>query len=225
MFTLLKEASWRDSLKQEFDQPYMQELAVFLREQESWGRVVFPEKNKIFNALNLTPVNNIKVVILGQDPYHGEGQAHGLSFSVEKGVAIPPSLRNIYKELNADLACSFPEHGDLSYWAKQGVLLLNSVLTVEQSAAASHKKQGWEDFTDAIINVVNEQCENVVFLLWGAYAHKKGGRVDGSRHCVLESAHPSPLSARRGFIGCRHFSQANSYLTAKKRQPVDWQII
>ena len=224
MFSLLQKSIWRKCLQKEFDQQYMHDLSLFLNEQDLQGKVVFPDRIDIFNALNLTPINETKIVILGQDPYHGHGQAHGLSFSVRKGIRIPPSLRNMYKELNSDLGLDIPVHGDLTAWAEQGVLLLNSVLTVEQSLAASHKNRGWEAFTDAIIREVNDQCEHVVFMLWGAYAHKKGRCIDTSKHLVLESAHPSPLSSRRGFIGNRHFSKANDYLKEKKIEPIDWQI-
>jgi len=218
------EPSWQKKLADELNEPYMCALQDFLTEQRSAGKIVYPSEPHIFNAFKLTPLNSVKVVILGQDPYHGENQAHGLSFSVERGVKIPPSLRNIYKELHSDLGIELPEHGDLTQWAEQGVLLLNSVLTVEQAQAASHKNKGWERFTDKVINEINQNCNNVVFLLWGAYAQKKGESIDASRHLILESAHPSPLSARRGFIGCRHFSQANNYLKSSGYEPIDWQI-
>ena len=174
--------------------------------------------------MNLTPLNKVKVVILGQDPYHGEGQAHGLSFSVRKGVKTPPSLRNIYKELHKDLSYEVANHGDLSKWAEQGVLLLNSVLSVEKGCAASHKNKGWEILTNYIISQISDRCQNVVFLLWGAYAQKKGKTIDTDKHLVLQSVHPSPLSAHRGFIGCGHFSKTNRYLRQNNLAEIDWQI-
>lgn len=215
---------WLQHLQTEFDQPYMQELSQFLRAEKAAGKRVYPAGENIFAAMNATPFDKVKVVILGQDPYHGENQAHGLSFSVPMGVPIPPSLLNIYKELRTDLNCQMPSHGNLSFWAQQGVLLLNSVLTVEQSKAGSHQNKGWEKFTDKIVAVLNQHAENVVFLLWGAYAQKKGRVIDQDRHCVLQGPHPSPLSAYRGFFGCRHFSQANHYLQTKGQAPIDWQI-
>ena len=174
--------------------------------------------------MNTTPLERVKVVILGQDPYHGPNQAHGLSFSVPPGIAVPPSLKNIYKELNTDVNCSIPNHGHLRSWAEQGVLLLNAVLTVRQGVAASHQGKGWERFTDAVINTVNDHQEQVVFLLWGSYAQKKGQMIDRNKHCVLEAPHPSPLSAHRGFFGCQHFSKANDYLRVAEKSPIDWQI-
>jgi len=216
--------SWLAVLKNELQKPYFITLLDFLEEQRNSGKVIYPPHLDIFNAFNLTPLDKVKVVILGQDPYHGEEQAHGLSFSVKRGVKVPPSLRNIYKELNSDIECSIPSHGDLSKWAAQGVLLLNSVLSVEQGLAASHKNKGWETFTDQVIAEINLNCENVVFLLWGAYAQKKGQVIDKTRHLVLESVHPSPLSAHRGFFGCKHFSKANMYLQQNNLAVVDWQI-
>ena len=217
-------SSWQNVLSDELHKEYVSRLDDFIKSEEAQGKIIYPQRSLIFNALNLTPLNSVKVVVLGQDPYHGEGQAHGLSFSVEKGMRIPPSLRNIYKELQTDLGCEMPEHGNLTAWAEQGVLLLNSVLTVEQAQAASHKNKGWEQFTDHLIDVINEHCENVVFLLWGAYAQKKGQQIDQSKHLVLMSAHPSPLSARRGFIGCQHFSKANEYLAQHGAKTIDWQV-
>jgi len=216
--------SWLKPLKAEFDQPYMHDLSAFLRTEKSIGKVVYPKGSDIFNALNTTPLSDVKVVILGQDPYHGPNQAHGLSFSVPEGVRIPPSLQNIYKELISDISISMPSHGNLTQWAEQGVLLLNSVLTVEHSLAASHQGKGWERFTDGVVKVLNEQGQGVVFLLWGAYAQKKGQVIDGQKHLVLKAPHPSPLSAHRGFLGCRHFSQANAYLQNQGRSPINWQI-
>jgi len=215
---------WLKLLKTEFDKPYMLELSGFLRQQKQAGHIIYPAGSNIFAALNTTPIDKVKVVILGQDPYHGPNQAHGLSFSVPIGVPIPPSLINIYKELQTDLNCQPPEHGNLLYWAEQGVLLLNSVLTVEHGKAASHQKKGWEQFTDQVVKVLNQETEHLVFLLWGAYAHRKGRTIDRQRHLVLEAPHPSPLSAHRGFLGCRHFSQANDYLRRNDRDPIDWQI-
>jgi uracil-DNA glycosylase len=216
--------SWRTPLKGEFEQPYMQGLKAFLKEEKAAGKRIFPKGGEYFRALDLTPLDKVKVVILGQDPYHGEGQAHGLCFSVKPGVRTPPSLVNIYKELKSDLGLNPPRHGFLEHWAKQGVLLLNSVLTVEMGKAASHQKRGWEKFTDAIVRLVAAQDQPVVFLLWGAYAQRKGDFVDGSRHLVLKAAHPSPLSAHNGFLGCGHFSRANAFLEAKGRGGIDWSL-
>ncbi|MFK4792327.1 uracil-DNA glycosylase [Sphingobium sp. ZW T5_29] len=218
------EESWRAPLSQEFQQPYMEGLKRFLEDEKAQGKRVFPDDAQYFRALDLTPLDAVKVVILGQDPYHGEGQAHGLCFSVQPGVRTPPSLGNIYKELKSDLGIAAPRHGFLEHWARQGVLLLNSVLTVEMGRAASHQKQGWEQFTDAIVRLVNDKEEPVVFLLWGAHAQRKAAFVDQSRHLVLKAAHPSPLSAHNGFLGCRHFSQANMFLDAKGRGAIDWAL-
>ncbi|WP_340266164.1 uracil-DNA glycosylase [Sphingobium mellinum] len=216
--------SWRAPLRGEFDRPYMQALKRFLETEKAQGKRIFPKGRDYFRALDLTPLDAVKVVILGQDPYHGEGQAHGLCFSVQPGVRTPPSLVNIYKELKSDLGVSPPRHGFLEAWARQGALLLNSVLTVEMGKAASHQKRGWEEFTDAVIRLVNEKAEPVVFLLWGAYAQRKAAFVDPARHLVLKAAHPSPLSAHNGFLGCRHFSQANAFLEAKGRGAIDWAL-
>lgn len=218
------EAQWLSRLQDQFDADYMRSLADFLRAEKARGVRIFPPGAEIFNALESTPFDRVKVVILGQDPYHGPGQAHGLCFSVAPGVPIPPSLLNIYKELESDLACRRPGHGHLAAWAEQGVLLLNSVLTVEAGKAASHQGKGWERFTDRIVALLNEQRENLVFLLWGSYAQKKGSIVDESRHLVLRSAHPSPLSAHRGFLGNRHFSQCNAYLKHSGQEPIEWQL-
>lgn len=218
------EASWLERLQEQFDQPYMQALKEFLRREKNAGKVIYPPGREMFAAFNLTPLERVKVVILGQDPYHGPGQAHGLCFSVRPGVPLPPSLVNIYRELEADLGIAPAEHGCLSHWAEQGVLLLNSVLSVERGRAASHQGQGWERFTDCAIEAVNRDCEHVVFMLWGAYAQRKGAVIDGGRHLVLRAPHPSPLSAHRGFFGCRHFSQANAWLESMGREPVDWQL-
>ena len=222
--TIKLDESWRAPLREEFERPYMQALQQFLEEEKAAGKRIFPKGGEYFRALDLTPLDKVKVVILGQDPYHGEGQAHGLCFSVRPGVRTPPSLVNIYKELKSDLGLAPPRHGFLEHWAQQGVLLLNSVLTVEMGRAASHQKRGWEEFTDAIIRLVNSQAEPVVFLLWGAYEQRKAAFVDQTRHLVLKAAHPSPLSAHNGFLGCRHFSQANAFLEAKGRGAVDWAL-
>lgn len=216
--------SWKAPLRPEFDGDYMRDLKAFLLAEKERGKRIFPKGGEYFRALDLTPLDQVRVVILGQDPYHGEGQAHGLCFSVRPGVRTPPSLVNIYKELKADLGLDPPGHGFLEHWAKQGVLLLNSVLTVEMARAASHQGKGWERFTDAVIRTVNERSDPVIFLLWGSYAQKKAAFVDTSRHLVLKAAHPSPLSAHSGFFGCRHFSKANAFLEAKGMPPVDWSL-
>ena len=218
------EQSWLDHLGEEFDKDYMRSLRAFLKQQKQMGKEIYPPGDLIFNALNTTPFDKVRVVILGQDPYHGPGQAHGLCFSVLPGVATPPSLGNIYKEIQADLGINPPGHGCLLPWAEQGVLLLNAVLTVEKFKAASHQGKGWEQFTDRVVAVLNEKRENLVFLLWGSYAQKKGQIIDRKRHQVLQSTHPSPLSAHRGFLGCRHFSQTNEYLTRTGQQPIDWAL-
>lgn len=215
---------WRDALAAELDQPYLATLDAFLAAEQARGERVFPPEADRFAALTLTPPDAVKVVILGQDPYHGEGQAHGLSFSVPQGVRIPPSLRNIYKELAADLGIAPVVHGHLRHWAEQGVLLLNATLTVRSGAAASHAGRGWERLTDAIVRVVDAGPEPVVFLLWGAHAQRKAAFVDASRHLVLRSVHPSPLSARGGFFGSRPFSQANAFLESHGRVPIDWAL-
>lgn len=215
---------WQAHLGAEFDQPYMQSLQAFLQEQKTLQKNVYPQESQYFRAFEQTPLAQVRVVILGQDPYHGPGQAHGLAFSVPEGVAIPPSLRNIYKELAASTEFQAPMHGNLDHWANQGVLLLNSVLSVEAGLAASHQRKGWETFTDQVIHVVNEQCDGVVFLLWGAYAQKKGAKIDADRHCVLKAPHPSPLSAHRGFFGCDHFPKANRYLAARGSSTIHWSV-
>lgn len=216
--------SWRIALADQFAAPHMAGLKCFLESEKAAGKRIFPKGSEYFRALDLTPLDQVKVVILGQDPYHGEGQAHGLCFSVQPGVRTPPSLVNIYKELESDLGLPRPRHGFLEHWARQGVLLLNSVLTVEMSRAASHQGKGWEIFTDAIIRTVAQQDQPVVFLLWGAYAQRKAAFVDQDRHLVLKAAHPSPLSAHNGFHGCRHFSQANAFLAAHGRGAIDWSL-
>jgi uracil-DNA glycosylase len=215
---------WKAALSSEFSAPYMSELLAFLKSEIGAGKQIFPKTSEYFAALNLTPLGQVKVVILGQDPYHGDGQAHGLCFSVQPDVRTPPSLKNIYKELEADLGIARASHGNLVSWARQGVLLLNSVLTVERGLAASHRGRGWERFTDAVIAQVNQLEHPVVFLLWGAYAQKKAQFVDTSRHLVLKAAHPSPLSAHNGFLGCRHFSQTNAFLETNGMKPIDWQL-
>ena len=215
---------WRESLAEEIAKPYVKLLFEFIEIEKQKGKTIYPQQIEYFHALNLTPLNKVKVVILGQDPYHGEGQAHGLSFSVKKGIKTPPSLRNIYKELHKDLSYEVANHGDLSKWAEQGVLLLNSVLSVEKGCAASHKNKGWEILTNYIISQISDRCQNVVFLLWGAYAQKKGKTIDANKHLVLQSVHPSPLSAHRGFIGCGHFSKTNRYLRQNNLAEIDWQI-
>lgn len=218
------EASWKRELGNEFEQPYMQNLREFLRQQKAQGKRIFPPGSQIFNALNSTPFDDVRLVIIGQDPYHGPGQAHGLCFSVLPGVQIPPSLRNIYKELHSDTGFTIPQHGCLLSWAQQGVLLLNATLTVEAGNAGSHQGKGWETFTDRIIALLNEKKSGLAFLLWGSYAQKKGASIDRERHLVLQSPHPSPLSASRGFFGNHHFSRANAYLQKQGRSVIDWQL-
>ena len=225
MFSELElEESWQRVMNGEFEKPYMQQLQAFLTSEYDAGKTIFPARNDIFNALNTTAFDDVKVVILGQDPYHGDHQAHGLSFSVPSGVAVPPSLRNIYKELQRSLGVSIPSHGCLVSWAEQGVLLLNATLTVEQANAGSHQKKGWELFTDSIISQLASRRKNIVFMLWGAYAQKKGKLLDTNKHCVLASAHPSPLSAHRGFVGNDHFVKANAYLQKTEQAEIDWSV-
>jgi uracil-DNA glycosylase len=216
------DSSWQDVIGAEFDQPYMINLKAFLQAQKAAGRIIYPKGSEIFNALNTTVFDAVKVVIIGQDPYHGEGQAHGLAFSVRKNVPIPPSLQNIYKEIDREFGQKKRPHGDLTSWAQQGVLLLNATLTVEQARAGSHQKKGWEEFTDAVIRAINEKHEHVVFMLWGSYAQKKGAFIDRKKHLVLEAPHPSPLSAHRGFLGCGHFKKANDYLVLQGKTPIQW---
>lgn len=216
--------SWLDPLCGEFEQPYMGDLRQFLLAERGKGRTIFPRSSNWFRALDLTPLDRVRVVILGQDPYHGPGQAHGLCFSVPPGVRPPPSLMNIFKELESDLGVRPSRHGLLEHWANQGVLLLNSVLTVEMGQAASHRERGWERFTDAVVRLVNDKAEPVVFMLWGSYAQKKAAFVDTSKHMVLKAPHPSPLSAHSGFFGCRHFSKANAFLESKGLAPIDWAL-
>ena len=215
---------WLERLRSEFDQPYMADLKRFLIAEKEQGKHIFPRGCDWFKALDLTPPDKVKVVILGQDPYHGSGQAHGLCFSVPDGVRPPPSLANIYRELESDLGIPRPTHGLLEHWARQGVLLLNSVLTVEMGQAASHRDRGWERFTDAIVREVNALDHSVVFMLWGSYAQKKAAFVDTAKHLVLRAPHPSPLSAHSGFFGCKHFSKANAFLESKSMAPIDWAL-
>jgi uracil-DNA glycosylase len=216
------EPAWKTKLQSEFAKEYFIKLTEFVR-NEYRQQTIYPPGSLIFNAFNLCPFNNIKTVIIGQDPYHGPGQAHGLCFSVKEGVEFPPSLLNIYKELEADLGIARPVSGNLERWARQGVLLLNATLTVRANQAGSHQRKGWEEFTDHVISVINKEKQNIVFLLWGAYAQKKGESIDRSKHLVLESVHPSPLSASRGFFGNKHFSKCNDYLIRNNIQPIDWQ--
>ncbi len=214
---------WADKLKDEYKKDYYKKLFEFVG-AEYGSHTIYPPGDDIFNAFHLTPLKDVKVVIIGQDPYHEPGQAHGLSFSVKPGIDTPPSLVNIYKELQSDLGCYIPNNGYLVKWAEQGVLLLNAVLTVRAHAAASHQNKGWENFTDAVIRIVNEVDRPIVFLLWGNFARSKKAMLTNPNHLVLEAPHPSPLSAHRGFFGCRHFSKANEFLTVHGVQPIDWQI-
>lgn len=214
---------WSKSLNNEFKKPYMKELSLFLQDEIN-NKEIYPKSSSILNSLKLSPIKNLKVVIIGQDPYHGENQANGLAFSVNKGTKIPPSLKNIYKELKNDLNIETPSHGDLTIWAKQGVLLLNTVLTVEASKAGSHQKKGWETFTDKIVKIINHNCNDIVFLLWGNHAQKKCKDINISKHKILTSVHPSPLSASRGFFNNNHFSSANTYLISKNKNPINWNI-
>ena len=214
---------WNPLLKQEFSKPYWKELQRYVYEERKQFKV-FPENEEVFTAFHLTSFSDVKVLILGQDPYHGDGQAHGLSFSVKEGIAIPPSLRNIYKELKSDLGIDIPNHGNLGAWALQGVLLLNATLTVRAHQAGSHQGKGWETFTDQVIQQVNQKKEKTVFILWGAFARKKKDLIDLNQHHVIESSHPSPLSAHRGFFGSRPFSETNRVLTGSGREPVDWEL-
>ena len=217
------EQTWKDALAGEFEKPYFASLVRFLREEKAAGKKVFPPGSQIFRAFELTPLPQVRVVILGQDPYHGPGQAHGLSFSVPENMPAPPSLKNIFKEIESDLGVRMSGYPNLEKWARQGVMLLNAVLTVRSGEAASHSKIGWEEFTDAVIRHISDNCDGVVFMLWGNFARSKSVLIDRSRHHVLEAAHPSPL-ARGAFFGCRHFSKANSLLSAAGRTTIDWQL-
>lgn len=218
------ESSWKEVLKDEFQKTYFEQIVMFLKHEKALNKVIYPPGNLIFNAFDKTPFGNVKVVILGQDPYHGPGQAHGLCFSVQKGVKPPPSLVNIYKELNKDVGIPIPETGDLTKWAEHGVLLLNAMLTVRNGEPASHSKIGWETFTDAVIRKISDLKEGVVFMLWGKFAQDKQVLIDATRHYILKAAHPSPFSADKGFFGCRHFSKANELLVKDGKEPVDWQL-
>lgn len=216
------EASWKKALAQEFDQPYFGGIVDFLKAEKGLKRQIFPPGPEIFNAFTFTPFEKVKVVIIGQDPYHGPGQAHGLAFSVKPGTPLPPSLKNIFKELHSDIGMPIPNSGDLTPWAKQGVLLLNASLTVRAHEANSHSKIGWTDFTNAVIRTIGHQRKGIVFLLWGKFAQEKQSLIDPTHHHILKAAHPSPLSAHNGFFGCKHFSQANQWLVQQKKDPIDW---
>ncbi|MEM1000564.1 MAG: uracil-DNA glycosylase [Bacteroidota bacterium] len=218
------EESWKAALADEFNKPYFAVLKAFLVSEKEAGQTIYPPGKYIFNAFDSTPFNDVKVVIIGQDPYHGPGQAHGLCFSVQKGVVTPPSLRNMYKEIKDDLGMPVPSHGYLQHWADQGVLLLNSILTVRAHQAASHRNKGWEEFTDAAIHKLNAERENLVFLLWGGFAKKKSSMINPAKHLILKAAHPSPLSANNGWFGSKHFSQTNAYLEAHGIPPIDWSV-
>lgn len=220
------EPGWQGVLEKELEKDYMQSLRNFLKQEKESGQLVFPQSADVFNAFKHTPLERVKVVLLGQDPYHGPGQAHGLSFSVQKGVAIPPSLRNMYKELANDIpGFKIPAHGDLTAWADQGVLLLNATLTVRAHQAGSHQGKGWETFTNHVISALSAEKQGLVFLLWGRFAQNKAQLIDDTKHNLLKAAHPSPLSAHNGFLGCRHFSKTNDILLAQGQSPIDWQII
>jgi len=221
---LLPGRGWLERLGGEFEQPYLRDLAGFLAAESAAGKVVYPAPENCFAALNATAFERVSAVILGQDPYHGPGQAHGLCFSVLPGVKPPPSLQNIFREIQRDLNLPLPAHGSLGYWAQQGVLLLNAVLTVEQGRAGSHQGRGWETFTDRVVATLARERENLVFLLWGSHAQRKGGVISRQRHQVLETVHPSPLSAHRGFLGCGHFSACNDHLRRFGRKPIDWRL-
>lgn len=218
------EDSWKLILKDEFEKPYFSDLVAYLREQKKLGKLIYPKGTEIFNAFLYTPFNELKVVILGQDPYHGEGQAHGLCFSVPRGIPLPPSLLNIFKELKTDLNIEMPSSGDLTPWAKQGVLLLNTSLTVEKAMPMSHSKIGWEQFTNAIIKNISQHQNHVVFILWGRFAQQKISFIDTSKHLILSAAHPSPLSAHNGFWNCKHFSKSNEYLIQNGKVPINWSL-
>lgn len=218
------EASWKEALKQEFSTDYFQQIPEHIKTEKLQGKVIYPPGSVIFNAFNTTPLEKVKVVILGQDPYHGKGQAHGLCFSVQNGVPPPPSLLNIFKELQDDIGITIPDHGNLTKWAEQGVFLLNASLTVRAGEPMSHSKIGWATFTDAVIKTISSKKKNVVFLLWGRFAQEKRVLIDESKHCILRSVHPSPLSAYGGFFGCKHFSKTNEYLTSKGIDPIDWSL-
>ncbi len=216
--------TWKEVLKSEFNKPYFLQIVNFLRTEKMAGKIIYPPGQLMFNAFNTTPFDEVKVVLLGQDPYHGAGQAHGLCFSVQTGVKPPPSLVNIYKELNSDIGMNIPSHGNLTKWAEQGVLMLNASLTVRAEEPMSHSKIGWAEFTDSVIKKVSDQREHIVFILWGKFAQEKQVLVDETKHLVLKAAHPSPFSANNGFFGCRHFSKTNEYLMQNGIDPVDWSL-
>jgi uracil-DNA glycosylase len=218
------EESWKKLLKAEFNKPYFQQIPLHLKTEKSQGKIIYPPGSLIFNAFNLTPFSKLKAVIIGQDPYHGPGQAHGLCFSVQYGVPPPPSLQNIFKELQDDVGIQIPNHGNLTHWAEQGVFLLNASLTVRAGEPMSHAKIGWAEFTNTVIKKISDEKEHVVFLLWGKFAQEKRTLIDEKKHLVLRSVHPSPLSAFAGFFGCKHFSKTNEYLTSKGIDPIDWQL-
>ena len=218
------EASWKEVLHKEFTKPYFEQIAAFLKIEKAQGKTIYPPGSLIFNAFDKTPFNKVKVVLLGQDPYHGPGQAHGLCFSVQNGIAMPPSLVNIYKELHDDVGIAIPKTGNLTHWAEQGVFLLNASLTVRAGDAMSHSKIGWATFTDAVIKIISTQKKNIVFLLWGRFAQDKQSLIDETKHHVLKAAHPSPLSASNGFFRCRHFSKTNNFLMKDGLDPIDWSL-
>jgi uracil-DNA glycosylase len=219
------EPNWKMMLRQEFEKPYFYEIKQFLLQERSKGKIIYPASSNIFSAFNNTAFNKVKVVILGQDPYHGVGQAMGLSFSVPKEVSMPPSLKNIFKELQDDVLIPYPEHGNLNFWASQGVLLLNSILTVEANIAASHSTKGWQTFTDEAIKILSKNSNGIVFMLWGNYAKMKKNLIDENKHYILEASHPSPFSAYNGFFGCKHFSKCNALLIKDGKVPIDWRVI
>lgn len=218
------EPSWKDELNEEFDKPYFTAIVEYLKQEKTAGKTIYPPGSQIFNAFACTPFNNVKVVILGQDPYHNPGQAHGLSFSVPDGVKPPPSLLNIFREIESDLGLPMPSTGNLEPWARQGVLLLNTSLTVLANQANSHSEIGWHLFTDAVIECISAKRENLVFMLWGRFAQNKQHLIDSRKHLILKAAHPSPLSAHNGFLGCKHFSKANQWLEVKELSPIDWRL-
>lgn len=218
------ETSWKVALKKEFLEPYFQQIPDHIKTEKSQGKIIYPPGSLIFNAFNTTPIDNVKVVIIGQDPYHGPGQAHGLCFSVQNGVPPPPSLLNIFKELHSDIGIHIPDHGNLTKWAEQGVFLLNASLTVRAGEPMSHSKIGWATFTDAVIKTISAKKSHVVFLLWGKFAQEKRVLIDQTKHCILRSVHPSPLSAYSGFFGCKHFSKTNEYLASQGIDPIDWSL-
>jgi len=218
------DANWKEVLQDEFSKSYFQEIVAFLKIEKVQGKIIYPPGSLIFNAFNTTPFDKVKVVLLGQDPYHGPGQAHGLCFSVQNGIALPPSLINIYKELHDDVGIPIPKTGDLTHWAEQGVFLLNASLTVRTGDPMSHSKIGWSTFTDAVIKIISAQKRNVVFLLWGRFAQDKQSLIDETKHHVLKAAHPSPFSADKGFFGCRHFSKTNNFLVRDGLDPIDWSL-